>query len=48
MFLNVIYSERGSNSREKEENAYMMFIDYLEECEGLLFGSGQGMRIDFL
>ena len=31
--MDVRFSERGSNAREKEESAYMMFLDYLEECE---------------
>ena len=30
----VLYSPTGSNEREKEEGTYMMFGDFLEECEG--------------
>ena len=33
LFVDVRFSERGSNAREKEESVYMMFLDYLEECE---------------
>ena len=33
MFKDIRFSEKGSNCREKEEATYMMFIDYLEECE---------------
>ena len=29
----VRFSEEGSNAKIKEQNAYMMFIDYLEDCE---------------
>lgn len=27
------YSELGSNARAKEEQTYIFFTDYLEECE---------------
>ncbi len=33
MFKQVIYSEKGSNERSKEENTFIMFLDYLEKCE---------------
>ena len=33
MFKKVHFSEDGSNDRVKEESAYMMFLDYLDECE---------------
>ncbi len=33
MFKRVIYSEKGSNERSKEENTFIMFLDYLEKCE---------------
>ena len=33
LFVEVRFSEQGSNVREKEENSYMMFLDYLAECE---------------
>lgn len=33
LFKEVRFSEEDSNAREKEQNSYMMFLDYLEECE---------------
>ena len=33
LFVDVRFSEQGSNAREKEESVYMMFLDYLKECE---------------
>ena len=33
MFTRVIYSEKGTNQRQKEENTYMMFLEYLDKCE---------------
>ena len=33
MFTHVRYSKMGTNARAKEEQAYMFFIDFLEECE---------------
>lgn len=33
MFTKVKFSENGTNARFNEENAYMFFIDYLEDCE---------------
>lgn len=33
VFGKVRFSEEGSNARIKEQSAYMMFIEYLEECE---------------
>ena len=33
IFKTVRFSEEGSNAREKEQNSYMMFLDYLDECE---------------
>ena len=33
MFKKVQFSESGSNARVKEESAYMMFLEYLDECE---------------
>ena len=33
MFKTVRYSEKGSNERTREEDAYMFFIDYLDDCE---------------
>jgi hypothetical protein len=32
--FNVRWSCEGSNCRKKEEEAYMMFLDYLYKCEG--------------
>ena len=29
----IVYSEKGSNAREKEEQAFMFFINYLEDVE---------------
>ena len=33
MFTDVKYSDLGSNARAVEEQAYMYFVDFLEECE---------------
>ena len=33
VFKVISYSEKGSNSRQKEEDAYAKFVDYLDECE---------------
>ncbi len=34
LFKHVKFSEAGSNDRQKEENAYIMyFLDYLDGCE---------------
>lgn len=33
LFTHVRYSDVGCNSRVKEEQTYMFFIDYLEDCE---------------
>ena len=33
IFKTVRFSEECSNAREKEQNSYMMFLDYLDECE---------------
>ena len=30
----ILYSEEGENEKEKEKATYMLFTDYLEECEG--------------
>lgn len=30
----VRWSSEGSNARMKEEEAYMMFLDFLYNCEG--------------
>ena len=29
----VLFSEEGLNAKIKEQNTYIMFIDYLEDCE---------------
>ena len=40
IFKTVRFSEEGSNAREREQNAYMMFLDYLDECEkGMVISS---------
>ena len=33
MFQTVKYSERGSNEYSRETATFMMFIDFLEDCE---------------
>lgn len=33
LFTKVLYSDKGSNVREKEERAFMFFTDYLDQCE---------------
>lgn len=33
IFKKINYSERGSNSRKKEEDTFAKFVDYLDECE---------------
>ena len=33
LFKVIKYSDHGSNARTKEEQTYMYFIDFLEECE---------------
>ena len=33
LFKKVVFSDPGSNERRKEENSYMMFVQYLEKCE---------------
>ena len=33
LFSVIKFSETGSNSRVKEECAYMNFLEYLDECE---------------
>ena len=32
--MEVRYSEKGSNDRGREEEAFMFFVDYLDNCEG--------------
>ena len=40
IFKTVRFSEEGSNARERGQNAYMMFLDYLDECEkGIVISS---------
>jgi len=40
IFKTVRFSEEGSNAHEREQNAYMMFLDYLDECEkGIVISS---------
>ena len=33
LFTEVRYSEAGTNARMREENVYMFFVDYLDDCE---------------
>ena len=33
MFTEIKFSEKGTNARVSEEQAYMNFINYLEVCE---------------
>jgi hypothetical protein len=33
LFIIIRYSVEGSNERQKENRAYMYFIDYLDDCE---------------
>ena len=33
IFKTLRVSEKGSKGHEKEQNSYMMFLDYLDECE---------------
>ena len=37
LFTKVDFSEAGSNERLKEEATYMLFMDFLQDCEGKLF-----------
>ena len=30
----VKFSEKGSNVRAKEEQTYVFFVDFMDECEG--------------
>ena len=39
IFKTVRFSEEGSNACEREQNAYMMFLDYLDECEKGMYSS---------
>ena len=34
-----MFSEKGTNEREKEERVYIFFLDYLEKCEKGKFDS---------
>ncbi len=33
VFKAIKFSEKGTNTRTKEESAYMMFLNYIDECE---------------
>ena len=33
LFKRILHSDPGTNARAKEEQTYMFFIDFLEECE---------------
>lgn len=39
VFKDIHFSEQGSNSRTKEETAYMMFLKYLDHCEKSMHGT---------
>ena len=39
LFVDVKFSEKGSNARQREESVYMSFVKYLEQCE-----RGKGMK----
>ena len=32
----VKFSDKGSNNRAKEEQAYVFFVDFMDECEGII------------
>ena len=32
--VNVEFSDEGSNMRKKEEQAWVHFVDFLDECDG--------------
>ena len=34
--FHVKFSEKGSNMRAKEEETYIYFVDFLDECQGWL------------
>ena len=31
----VLFSEKGSNERKAQEQAYVHFLDFLDECSGM-------------
>ena len=33
IFKIIRFSEEGSNAYAREQNSYMMFLEYLDECE---------------
>lgn len=33
LFTEIKYSEQGTNDRVHEEEAFMFFIDYMDDCE---------------
>ena len=33
LFVTVKYSERGSNEYSRETATFMMFVDFLDDCE---------------
>ena len=37
LFTVVKFSEKGSNNHEREEEAYMFFLDNMDECCELLY-----------
>ncbi len=32
--IRVQFSEKGSNMRAKEEQTYIYFVDFVDECQG--------------
>ena len=38
VFKTVTYSESGSKHRRGEEQAWINFVDFLDDCEGKTFG----------
>ena len=36
LFKTVHFAEKGTNQRVKEEAAFMLFVDLLNSCEGML------------
>ena len=35
--MTVLFAEKGSNLRKQQEQAYIHFIDFLDECSGKFF-----------
>ena len=39
LLVDIKFSERGSNAYTKETATFIMFIEFLEDCENLMVGS---------